>query len=151
MSVTQVRYVENRVGILVPPRSLEKNCAYKYVNNLLSMNMRQWRLLPELNGQPVYSISLEIITAQNKRLEVHKDYDNNIYAVGIDDENVTGANTLYVKVRYVIPSDTKDTFIIQDIIASEMLQCPYKIVVDVAYDKYRIVELETDSSGNGSL
>lgn len=144
MALVSTRYIENRVGILVPPRHLDANCAYRYVNNLLSMNMKQWRLLPELKGHPVYEIILDVTTIQGARLEVHKDYSNNIYAIGIDDENVTGASVSKITVRYIIPSDTKEVFIIQDIVASEMLQCPYKVTLDMTCGKYRVMQLEAE-------
>lgn len=142
--------MENRVTILAPPRHLDAHCAYKYVNNLLTMNMKQWKLLPELNGNPVYCIILFLTTVQGKCIEINKDSSNNINAFGLED-NVTGATISNIKVRYVIPSDTKEVFIIQDIIASELLQCKYRVISDTKYDKYRIVELEAHRSSDGKL
>jgi hypothetical protein len=136
------RYIENKVGILVPPSRLDKNCAYRYVNNLLMMNMKQWALLPELKGRPVYGIRMDLTTVEGYYIQVQKDYDNNIYAAGIDDHNVTGASVSSIKVRYVIPVDTEEIFIIQDIIASEMLESNYRLSVDISFKNYRIIELE---------
>lgn len=142
MASVYTRYVENRVGILVPPARLDKNCAYKYINNLLTMNMMQWALLPELKGRPVYGIRMDITTINGHYIQVQKEFNNNIYAAGIDDHNVTGATAANIRVRYVIPADTEELFIIQDVIASEMLHGPYKLSVDLCFKNYRIVELE---------
>lgn len=148
MAAAYTRYVENKVGILVPPSRLDKGCAYKYVNNLLNMNMRQWPLLPELKGQSVYVIRMDITTADGRHIRVQKEFNNNIYAAGIDDHNVTGAAAASIKVRYVIPADA-ESFIIQDIIASEMIGGRYRVSVDKCFESSRVVELEAHLEAKG--
>lgn len=90
----------------------------------------------------MYTIRMGVLTDTNHYFEIEKDFNNNILVLGLSSEQETSNAIKRLIVRYVIDAQITQTYIIQDIVASELLERRYRVATNTLHANFRVVELE---------
>lgn len=91
-----------------------------HVDRLTSMNMLDWAKL----SYNIISISLKIVTKEFNTIYIHKDCWNNLI---VDGYGFLTEKVKSLSVEYVLPNKVKNTYDVQDIVASELVVYRYKV------------------------
>ena len=121
MLLTQDAFVGNIVfeGVDTDPKS-----AMFHANRLTNIDMLDWAKLPYMKKQCVQSIYLKIITSDFNCIYIQKDCLNNLM---IDGYEFLHEKVKSLSLEYVLPSNIKNNYDLQDIIASELIIYKYMV------------------------
>lgn len=120
----------NIFGLPTDPKS-----ALFHADRLASLNMHDWARIHSMKNDIITAINIKIVTNQFNRIFIHKDCANNFVIDGFDFLSETVKS---LAVDYVLPKNIKNSYEIQDIIASELLVYKYK----VTEQKYQNIYLQ---------
>lgn len=128
---------ENLVGPLhIENVDCTQNCM-KYINKLACVNMRLWPQIGGMKGKHMTTLTVTIKTDNGATLTAQKDCMNNIIINGFE---FVLFQPRSVHIVYRIP--VKNTWNVQDLVASEIFNHPYKIKDVVERKTFTQVTLE---------
>lgn len=128
------------LGPLLPaPKRISPNSSYGYLNGLACLNLELTKLF---RGAEKLTITVRTVSANGEYFEISKDNCNNVTFLAAGNVDSAGERAKAVSVCYRLSSSAESPKTIQEMLASELIRGPYRLMQERVFKNVILVEME---------